>query len=122
MKFWWPHNATIIATLLAHELTGNPKYAAWHELVHNWAHAHFADPEFEFALVRYNADGSLDTTFADDGIVIAHHINSRARASALILQPDGKLLAAGRALLLWKGRLLWHFNDGSWMLWPIRLV
>jgi N-acylglucosamine 2-epimerase len=44
MKFWWPHNETIIASLLAHELTGDAKYASWHALVHDWAHSHFADP------------------------------------------------------------------------------
>ena len=26
MKFWWPHNETLIATLLAHFLTGQDKY------------------------------------------------------------------------------------------------
>jgi N-acylglucosamine 2-epimerase len=31
MKFWWPHNETIIATLLAYLLTGNEKYARWHK-------------------------------------------------------------------------------------------
>lgn len=45
MKFWWPHNETIIATLLAYHLTGDEKYAAWHRLVHDWAYKHFPDPE-----------------------------------------------------------------------------
>jgi N-acylglucosamine 2-epimerase len=44
MKFWWPHNEAVIATLLAHHLTGDPKYAAWHARVHDWAYAHFPDP------------------------------------------------------------------------------
>ncbi len=44
MKFWWPHNETIIATLLAWRLTGEARYARWHRLVHDWAHTHFADP------------------------------------------------------------------------------
>jgi N-acylglucosamine 2-epimerase len=43
MKFWWPHNETIIATLLAHELTGDAKYARWHRKVHDWSFAHFPD-------------------------------------------------------------------------------
>lgn len=46
MKFWWPHNEAIIATLLAHHLTGNDKYAAWHALVHDWSYRHFPDPEY----------------------------------------------------------------------------
>lgn len=43
MKFWWPHNEAIIATLLAYLLTGNEKYARWHKLVHDWAYTHFHD-------------------------------------------------------------------------------
>ncbi|HRP17997.1 MAG TPA: AGE family epimerase/isomerase [Ginsengibacter sp.] len=43
MKFWWPHNETIIATLLAWLMTGNEKYAGWHQLVHNYSYNHFHD-------------------------------------------------------------------------------
>lgn len=46
MKFWWPHNEAIIATLLAYALTGNEKYAAMHTQIHDWTYAHFPDPEF----------------------------------------------------------------------------
>ncbi len=45
MKFWWPHNEAIIATLLAYQLTGDPKYAEWHALVHDWSYKHFVDHE-----------------------------------------------------------------------------
>ncbi|MGM0488084.1 MAG: AGE family epimerase/isomerase [Planctomycetota bacterium] len=45
MKFWWPHNEAIIATLLAWLLTGEEKYAQWHRAVHDWAYARFPDPE-----------------------------------------------------------------------------
>lgn len=45
MKFWWPHNETIIATLLAYLLTGNEKYAQWHRQVHAYAYRHFHDTE-----------------------------------------------------------------------------
>ena len=43
MKFWWPQNETIIATLLAYQLTGDAKYAKWHTMIHDWAHQHFPD-------------------------------------------------------------------------------
>lgn len=43
MKFWWPHNETIIATLLAYTMTGNEKYLQWHKQVHDWAYGHFHD-------------------------------------------------------------------------------
>ena len=45
MKFWWPHNEAIIATLLAHLMTGDAKYAEMHRQVHDWSYAHFPDPE-----------------------------------------------------------------------------
>jgi N-acylglucosamine 2-epimerase len=45
MKFWWPHNETIIATLLAYLITGNEKYARWHKMAHDYAYAHFHDKE-----------------------------------------------------------------------------
>lgn len=43
MKFWWPHNEVIIATLLAFLLTGNEKYAQMHRQVHDYAYQHFHD-------------------------------------------------------------------------------
>lgn len=46
MKFWWPQNEAIIATLLAYTLTGDEKYARWHTQAHDYAHEHFPDPEF----------------------------------------------------------------------------
>lgn len=45
MKFWWPHNEVIIATLLAHLVTGDQKYADWHQQVHQYAYQHFHDKE-----------------------------------------------------------------------------
>jgi len=43
MKFWWPHNEAIIATLLAFALTREQRFAERHEQVHDWAHTHFHD-------------------------------------------------------------------------------
>ncbi|MGB5050298.1 MAG: AGE family epimerase/isomerase, partial [Caldilineaceae bacterium] len=43
MKFWWPQNEAIIATLLAYQLTGDEKYARWHQMAHDWAYSHFPD-------------------------------------------------------------------------------
>jgi uncharacterized delta-60 repeat protein len=50
----------------------------------------------DFALVRYNSDGSLDTTFGVGGIVTTP-VGFGGVARALALQSDGKLLAAGAA-------------------------
>ena len=41
MGFWWLQNEAIIATLLAWQLTGDEKYARWHQMAHDWAYAHF---------------------------------------------------------------------------------
>jgi len=46
MKFGWPQNETIIATLLAHLLTGDEKYADMHQQIHDWTYAQFPDSEF----------------------------------------------------------------------------
>jgi len=48
----------------------------------------------DFALVRYNADGSLDTSFGTGGIVTTP-IGIIDLASALGIQSDGKIVVAG---------------------------
>lgn len=50
----------------------------------------------DFALVRYNPDGSLDTTFHGDGMVTTDFVGTD-QAHALAVQGDGKILAAGCA-------------------------
>jgi len=47
-----------------------------------------------FALVRYNPDGGLDDRFGDDGVVTTS-MGTSSEAKALVLQPDGTLVAAG---------------------------
>jgi uncharacterized delta-60 repeat protein len=49
----------------------------------------------DFALVRYNADGTLDTTFSDDGKVITPVGLANDLGYSVALQPDGKILVAG---------------------------
>ena len=61
MKFWWPHNEAAIATLLAWQLTGDPKYAAWHLLVHDWSHRVFADPVHGEWFGYAHRDGRIST-------------------------------------------------------------
>jgi N-acylglucosamine 2-epimerase len=61
MKLWWPHNEAIIGTLLAWHLTGEPRYADWHARVHDWAYAHFPDPEHGEWFGYLHRDGSVST-------------------------------------------------------------
>jgi uncharacterized delta-60 repeat protein len=49
-----------------------------------------------FALARYEADGRLDPTFGTGGLVITH-VGREAALNALVLQPDGRLVAGGVA-------------------------
>ncbi|MFL5732975.1 MAG: dockerin type I domain-containing protein [Chloroflexia bacterium] len=48
----------------------------------------------DFAVARYNSDGSLDTTFGNGGIVITD-IGGEDSANAVAVQPDGKILVGG---------------------------
>jgi len=61
MKFWWPHNEAIIATLMAYQMTGDEKYASWHRMVHDWAYAHFPDPEYGEWFGYLHRDGRIST-------------------------------------------------------------
>lgn len=62
MKFWWPHNEVIIATLLAYLMTGNEKYAQWHRLVHDYAYSHFHDKEHGEWFGYLHRDGTVAQT------------------------------------------------------------
>jgi len=48
----------------------------------------------DFALVRYNLNGTLDSSFGDSGIVVTN-LPSFSSIQRVILQPDGKILAIG---------------------------
>ena len=62
MKFWWPHNEAIIATLLAYLVTGNPKYAEWHRMVHDYSYTRFHDKENGEWYGYLHRDGSIAQT------------------------------------------------------------
>src|SRR5437667_2504949 len=59
---------------------------------------------WSFALARHRADGSLDSSFGLFGHATGAFTNSSPQtgAYALVVQPDGMIVAAGRAL--WQGR------------------
>lgn len=68
--------------------------------------AGFADTgNFDFAMVRYNNDGTLDASFGSNGKVTTD-VNSGSfdSASALAIQSDGKIILAGSTS---------PFNQGS---------
>ncbi len=62
MKFWWPHNEAIIATLLAYTLTGDEKYKEWHQMIHEYAYKHFHDKEHGEWYGYLHRDGTISQT------------------------------------------------------------
>lgn len=50
---------------------------------------------FDFALARYNPDGTLDPSFGTGGKVLTDFVGGRDFPSAIALQPDGKIVFAG---------------------------
>jgi uncharacterized delta-60 repeat protein len=64
----------------------------------------------EFLVARYNADGSLDTSFGSGGHTVTGFNKSiGAYGEAVALQSDGKILAAGYAPINAKGTLTDNF-------------
>ena len=61
MKFWWPHNEAIIATLLAWQLTGESRFAAMHAQVHDWSFKHFPDSEHGEWFGYLHRDGRISS-------------------------------------------------------------
>ncbi len=57
----------------------------------------FNGSDEDFALVRYDPNGSLDPTFGTGGKVVTPIGSGDDRADALVVQSDGKLVAAGHS-------------------------
>ena len=54
---------------------------------------------FDFALLRYNSNGTLDATFGTGGKVLTDFAGSSDAASSLVIRSDGKIVAAGRTFV-----------------------
>ncbi len=50
----------------------------------------------DFGVLRYNTNGTLDKTFGKGGRVTTDFGGASDRASAVAIQPDGKIIVAGR--------------------------
>jgi len=58
---------------------------------------HTDDGDLDFAVARYNRDGSLDTSFGTGGTVITTFGGTDDQGFAVVLQKDGKIVVAGRS-------------------------
>ena len=59
--------------------------------------ANLAATSTDFALVRYNANGSLDSTFGSGGLVTTDFNGGLDAVSSIVLQTDGRIVVAGFA-------------------------
>jgi len=59
-----------------------------------FVHLRLGQPDQDFVVTRFHADGSLDTGFGTNGVVLRDW-GEFSRAYAVAVQPDGKILAAG---------------------------
>lgn len=66
------------------------------------------------ALLRFNMDGSPDTTFDHDGVVLTGSLFGTSTANHIALQPDGKIVFAGSRFVSGNNFLAGRFNaNGS---------
>jgi len=78
-----------------HQLGYGVATAAGKILVAGWANQ---AGSHDFALARFEDDGSLDTGFAANGVATADFNAGDDMAVAMAVQPDGKIVLAGRTL------------------------
>ncbi len=62
MKLWWVHCECLIASLTAYKLTGEEKYFAWFEKLHEYTFSHFFDKEFGEWYGYLHRDGTVSHT------------------------------------------------------------
>jgi uncharacterized delta-60 repeat protein len=69
----------------------------------------------DFILLRYNSDGTLDTSFGVDGkVTTAIRAGADDSASSMVVQPDGKIIVSGSTYLDNQDLALVRYNvDGS---------
>lgn len=59
MKLWWVHNEALIATLVAYKVTGDEKYSAWYDKLHEYIFSHFSDKEYGEWYGYLHRDGTV---------------------------------------------------------------
>lgn len=71
---------------------------------------------FQFMVARLNPDGSRDSGFANNGV----YVTNASPANAVVIQPDGRILAGGAQLIRLKsdGAVDSSFNSGN----PVNLA
>ncbi len=75
----------------------------------------YLNNDYQFAVARILADGTLDQNFGSNGKVTTPILNGDAKAVAVAILGDGKILAAGQAEGIWNRdfALVRYRSDGS---------
>ena len=69
---------------------------------------------FYFDVVRYHSDGTIDSTFAEDGMQITYFDGAVDGFSSIVIQSDGKIIAAGgQNFGIARFILMRYNNDGT---------
>jgi uncharacterized delta-60 repeat protein len=76
-------------------------------------HTNYAGEYKDMVLVRYDADGSLDLSFGNNGIVIVGVSGISEYGNAIQIQSDGKIVVAGHNYSLYgpTDERVWRFNE-----------
>src|SRR5262249_22902475 len=71
-------------------------------------------PAFDFALARFQSDGSLDTSFGDGGRVVTEFPDSLdSQVLNVVVQPDGRIVASGFLLSGAQTAIVRYMPDGT---------
>ena len=81
------------APLRENDCVETSRNASWHYFI---LAAAIVGPFFVTGSTSIPADGELDPSFGNDGVVMTDFNNSTDLANAVALQSDGKLVVAGK--------------------------
>jgi N-acylglucosamine 2-epimerase len=85
-KLWWPHVEALYATLLAHELTGEPWCLEWYKRVADWTWSHFPVAKHGEWYQRLTREGDPTTEVIALPVKDPFHL---PRAAILVVQLMG---------------------------------
>ncbi len=92
---WFPATTNSQAYAMAIQPDGKRVLAGWVDAPSASNVYPTPPPNSDFAVARYNTDGSLDTTFGTGGFVTTEFFGHSDYARAVAVQTDGKIIAAG---------------------------
>lgn len=72
------------------------------------AYVFFPNPSYSYELIRYNANGSLDTTFGSGGKVAVNYY-----PNSIAFQPDGKMIVVGGTIGAVSEFIIWRYNNNG---------